>query len=611
MDFLSFLLSKHVDHNHFLVYLFSWLDATFAGGSMWVLTVGQTISHLAFFSFCVYVIRLQCRNKYLVLVCIVFCASQVFSIYGMELWVFPFQFVLASFRALFVIGFLLFCKALFEPSKRQRAFLWYMPVLLVASLSHGSGILVPVAVLVALAFARWVTPLRLNRIEWVLLIIFFLAFAAHSYVFPSQAGFTKILHWIRAEEWSRVPIYMSFLLGHAFAWSAPYKVQVFAGALGIIAYLALLVYFFVKRFGSGLNIGLAVVGGFYLGSAVLSVLMNLGYVDFRGVKDITPEYFLSSRYLATTSGFWLSLLFMGLAWLATISRSQARVVAALSIAACLLASSYSSLRIQNFDAKQNFCPKEGWKDLLLFQAMCERSIRSQGYGPEIISLQQFSKCFLIPFEAYSAGLQALDIAKEQKLGIFSPSRHDLDAPDRTPLPFTDANWARGVSRSRAMIVVANTKSNQNAFALGNVIHFLSGPRVIQGQQAAGIYLWVSLAGAVLDPALDGHPKLLRVEQLTENEKKNPSANVISIRKFSFLTDENWINGVARHWAGFFLPNTPENYSRFQVGKIVKCANGEEREIIKAEPSGAYLNIFLNGPILDPNLCGRPDSYTVK
>jgi hypothetical protein len=78
-----------------------------------------------------------------------------------------------------------------------------------------------------------------------------------------------------------------------------------------------------------------------------------------------------------------------------------------------------------------------------------------------------------------------------------------------------------------------------------------------------------------------------------------------------LTDENWINGVARRWPGFFLPNTPENYSRFQVGKMVKCANGEEREIIKAEPSGGYLNIFLNGPILDPSLCGRPDSYTVK
>jgi len=83
-----------------------------------------------------------------------------------------------------------------------------------------------------------------------------------------------------------------------------------------------------------------------------------------------------------------------------------------------------------------------------------------------------------------------------------------------------------------------------------------------------------------------------------------------LREF-YLTDENWINGVARRWPGFFLPNTPENYSRFQVGKIVKCANSEEREIIKAEPSGAYLNIFLNGPILDPNLCGRPDSYTVK
>lgn len=78
----------------------------------------------------------------------------------------------------------------------------------------------------------------------------------------------------------------------------------------------------------------------------------------------------------------------------------------------------------------------------------------------------------------------------------------------------------------------------------------------------------------------------------------------------FLTDRNWIHGIARRWAGFFVPNTPKFSDEYKVGKLVKFADGETREITQAIPNGLYLNIYLNGDPIDPEKVGLPTKFVV-
>jgi hypothetical protein len=79
----------------------------------------------------------------------------------------------------------------------------------------------------------------------------------------------------------------------------------------------------------------------------------------------------------------------------------------------------------------------------------------------------------------------------------------------------------------------------------------------------------------------------------------------------YLTDENWNNGIARHWAGFFTPNDSSYEKKYITGRIVQFGDGQERQIIDVRKAGAYINVFVAGEPLDPEKVGRPDTYSVK
>jgi len=78
----------------------------------------------------------------------------------------------------------------------------------------------------------------------------------------------------------------------------------------------------------------------------------------------------------------------------------------------------------------------------------------------------------------------------------------------------------------------------------------------------------------------------------------------------YLTDTSWSHGIARRWAGFFVPNAQKFADEYKAGRLVKFANGETREIIRADPSGLYLNIYLNGYPLNPEKVGLPTKFVV-
>lgn len=78
----------------------------------------------------------------------------------------------------------------------------------------------------------------------------------------------------------------------------------------------------------------------------------------------------------------------------------------------------------------------------------------------------------------------------------------------------------------------------------------------------------------------------------------------------FISDSNWEKGVARNWAGFFVPNSQPFQSLYLPGAIVTFANGEKRRVLRTESSGAYLNIYVDGSPLDAKLAGIPSQYSI-
>jgi hypothetical protein len=79
----------------------------------------------------------------------------------------------------------------------------------------------------------------------------------------------------------------------------------------------------------------------------------------------------------------------------------------------------------------------------------------------------------------------------------------------------------------------------------------------------------------------------------------------------FLTDENWQNGVARRWAGFFVPNDPRLVSQLEKGVDVIFSNGTTRKIVEVRTEGQYLQVYLNGAPLNPAKIGPPTTYILR
>lgn len=79
----------------------------------------------------------------------------------------------------------------------------------------------------------------------------------------------------------------------------------------------------------------------------------------------------------------------------------------------------------------------------------------------------------------------------------------------------------------------------------------------------------------------------------------------------FFTDTNWVRGVARKWAGFFVLAAEKSSHQYKPGRFVKLGNGDIRKIIRMESGDErYLNIYLDGAVLDSEKVGLPSEFTV-
>lgn len=83
-----------------------------------------------------------------------------------------------------------------------------------------------------------------------------------------------------------------------------------------------------------------------------------------------------------------------------------------------------------------------------------------------------------------------------------------------------------------------------------------------------------------------------------------SAYVDRLQDF-FVTDENWSQGIARRWAGFYLPALHNYINKFRVGEEIVLPNGQKRRIVHTEINGPFYNIFLEGEVLNTEVVPSP------
>ena len=84
----------------------------------------------------------------------------------------------------------------------------------------------------------------------------------------------------------------------------------------------------------------------------------------------------------------------------------------------------------------------------------------------------------------------------------------------------------------------------------------------------------------------------------------------TVNETFFLTDGNWAHGIARNWAGFFVPSTDTLSGIYKPGRQVRFPDGNVRNIIRAERYGEYLNVYIDGEPLNPEKVGLPSTFTV-
>jgi hypothetical protein len=77
-----------------------------------------------------------------------------------------------------------------------------------------------------------------------------------------------------------------------------------------------------------------------------------------------------------------------------------------------------------------------------------------------------------------------------------------------------------------------------------------------------------------------------------------------------LTDSNWIKGVSRVNASFFVTNSYFNRNVFKVNSLCQFQTGEQRIIVRVLEAGPYLNVFLSGDKLNPNKVGNPKQFKI-
>lgn len=260
-------------------------------------------------SWCLWRVRsIQTSEK---LVLITFACASIYSYVGSELWVYPFQVVLTSFRLLFVISVLLFSLSLKKDSFRPKIPLLMLMAasIFLTSIAHGSGIIfIPFLLFISVLWRKKQHVIILSFLLGLLII-----YELHTPPLASTLSSSEIL--LRSLQHPGILMSRTlYLLGYYAGLKRILIIEfspILIGILGIILYGATVSAISLeanrKQSLNPIHLFFMIWAGFALIGTMMSVMTNIGYAELRN-NEMTYGYFLASRYSVTVSGFWIGTL---------------------------------------------------------------------------------------------------------------------------------------------------------------------------------------------------------------------------------------------------------------------------------------------------------------
>jgi hypothetical protein len=566
LSLVELVFQKQADHNHALTFLVGFLDLKFFHGSMILLNLGIVVSVFSLFFFILYLI-LQEKDLFnlRLLFFLLFVISQLLTPYGFELWQYPFQFVQVSTRAFVIIGLYFYVKGLLE--QNQFAYYFGNILLLIATISHGSGNLVPIFQLLIICITH-TKGVSLHFSKFFPIVgNFFVLFLLNS-KFPPQTQPFAMIRGIDLTQWLNLPRITSKLLGQTLFWGID---GVLATSIGFLTVLGLFVYMLKmmrNRLYSVYSLTFSICSLFFLTSVSNSVLVNFYYQQVRGIQSPTDLYFWASRYQAMTAGFWISISFLIFLHVRSAPKSISKILILI-------------LPIITF-----FSVTTSIDDELLEKSVSRNSldISNARYianpdNSKYISDQFLTSTFSVP-DSWSFTIRGyFEFLKSNRLGLWSNPKELTRYTGIVDL--TDSNWLNGKSRFDSRFLFFNTPLN------------------IQKLNQSGFFNHLEDIYAV--EAITEHEMYLHVNaQRVHSESSSPFTP-------ADLTDDNWWNGVSRSEAAFFIPVNNKNVGMYKPGAKIKFGSGL-RTVLRTTVSGSWLNVYLDGPTLNPFIDGYPNMF---
>ncbi|MFM0726596.1 hypothetical protein PQQ53_23295 [Paraburkholderia strydomiana] len=435
----DFVFRRQVDHPHFIVFGLAYLDAMFLGGRAWLLYAASFAfcsATIATISVSIFRSERDRATRFALMGLAIFLLLGPQNI-GILEW--PFQVTLVGTASLITVASYL----LTRDQTVSKSFLAGL-LLAVAIISHGAGVLaIPVLIALALIVRR-----KSLVVIAVLLTIEFSVYAAHYPATPHihlAAILAKMIHAPSA--WIGIPAYVSYLLGHGVAFGVlSAAADAILGAVGLCAYLFSIVRF--VRFKQG-SAHLAFISTFGLLACLTSVTLNIAYEDLRNV-NVNFSYFFAVRYLPWTALFWIGT------FANSISAARSVRVAAPTISAVaavfLAIGSIPAIQRTNADFSSrvaiidNFGCLEKVSACVLSRAVSLPVDSVRPWSARVFGWQREVGVSNLPSENACVG------GAQTKFAPDSILEHVISVQ---PADFSDVNWSRGISRTRAGFFVSN------------------------------------------------------------------------------------------------------------------------------------------------------------
>lgn len=172
-------------------------------------------------------------------------------------------------------------------------------------------------------------------------------------------------------------------------------------------------------------------------------------------------------------------------------------------------------------------------------------------------------------------------------------------PDIESFYSDNASFKKGIALDWNGFIVPNTPENQSKFALQRVVLLPNGEqRVISEAWSESYTRYIRVHGGPIST------------EFSELPDRFKTIDGDPIPAF-FVTNETWLRGVARKWAGFFVQNNAQNQRLYKAGYTVQLPTGDERTIVEVTRDADIITVRLTGDPIDGFKVGTPEHFKVR